>query len=59
MNLIYKNYLVFPISVLELLALMILPLLFTNVNIKSKIPGKHWKPSKSELQQGFILCVEV
>ncbi|XP_057332779.1 uncharacterized protein LOC130672302 [Microplitis mediator] len=42
----------------SLLALLLLPLLFTTVNIKSKKPGEHWRPEKEDTQKSFLLHIE-
>ncbi|CAH1170794.1 unnamed protein product [Phaedon cochleariae] len=38
--------------------LTILPILFPAVTFKSKKPANHWKPSKIEVKNGFILHVK-
>lgn len=43
----------------EVLALLVLPLLLPVTNIKSKKTGEHWRPSRVEVQRGFMLHVSV
>jgi hypothetical protein len=43
----------------EIFSLTILPLLFRPTTIKSKGPGKHWLPSKVEIQSGFLLHIKL
>ncbi|XP_031328116.1 uncharacterized protein LOC116159299 [Photinus pyralis] len=42
----------------EIFALRVLPLLFNTVNIKTKKVGLHWRPSKIESLNGFIIFVK-